>query len=150
MADGFNIHLEGVDEFTKALESAVVKANLANKVAITKAANIVKKTAQTALALRSHRKGTWSPSPPGDAPALVSGALRRSINVDITNSGFVTTAKIGPTIIYGRIQELGGPAGRGHSVHLPPRPYMAPSLEFSRPLMSTAFAESWSTIFTKL
>lgn len=149
MAD-FNIHLEGVDEFNAALRAAVEKANLANKVAITKAANIVKQTAQTALALRSHRKGTWSPSPPGDAPALVSGALRRSINVKLSGGLGTFKAEIGPTIVYGRIQELGGSAGRHHAVHLPPRPYMAPSLEYSKPLMAAAFNEAWSTVFTKL
>ena len=144
MAEGFSIHLEGLSEFNAALSEIVKSVDIATTLAVTKAGNVVKKNAQTGLALRSHPKGTWSPSPPGDAPALVTGALRRSITVKVSREGISgAKAEIGPTIIYGRIQELGGNAGRHGSVHLPPRPYMKPALEYSVPEMSRIYYEAW-------
>lgn len=149
MADGFSIHLEGISEFEGALSAIVASTELATRTAVVAAGNIVKKNAQTGLALRSHPRGTRTPSPPGDAPALVSGALRRSITVKVSTEGLTAKAEIGPTIIYGRIQELGGATGRGHAVHLPPRPYMKPALEFSMPEMSRVYYSAWEAAFRK-
>lgn len=75
------------------------------------------------------------------------GALENSILV-VINKATATEAEaeIGPTAIYGRIQELGGiitpvkakllswvnDAGErifAHMVHLPPRPYMRPAVD---------------------
>ena len=38
------------------------------------------------------------------------------------------TARVAPTTVYARIQELGGQAGRGHQSALPPRPYVSPAV----------------------
>jgi hypothetical protein len=107
------------------------------------------------LVATSHGKGSPTPSAPGSPPALVSGALKRSLRltpaVDI--GGNIAKASVVPLIIYARIQELGGTveakhtyvdkhgtvrqgylawgsgAGRhyAHSVTLPARPYMRPT-----------------------
>lgn len=98
-----------------------------------------------------HPPGTWTTSPRYvGPPAWVSGDLSRSIQ---SRSGVYTDswamASVGPYIVYGRIQELGGvithkTANWLHwvnldprtgewtswfrkSVYLPPRPYLEPA-----------------------
>lgn len=81
------------------------------------------------LSRSSHSRGTKTPSPPGSPPSLISGALRRSVITNPpTGGGGVWTAYGGPTIVYARIQEMGGRAGRGHRTVLPPRPYVRPAI----------------------
>lgn len=83
------------------------------------------------LSRYSHPRGTPTPSPAGEPPARVSGALARSIRADPARETgpdrWETT--VGPSIVYGRIQELGGVSGQGHRTVLPPRPYLAPALK---------------------
>lgn len=50
----------------------------------------------------------------------VSGGLRNSITYDADRNEL----RIGTNKIYGRIQQLGGEAGRGKKVTLPPRPFL--------------------------
>jgi hypothetical protein len=70
------------------------------------------------------------PSPAGSPPALQSGALRNSVMpMPPLISGLRTSVIVGGTVIYARIQELGGDAGINHSAHLPPRPYLKPAVE---------------------
>lgn len=98
----------------------------------------------TAALLRRlrHAPGTPTPSLPGEPPAMISGALARS--VDSTRAERVEiwtwSAQVGPTDppIYGRIQELGGVTGRGHRTRLPPRPYLSKAV---RELMDVGFYE---------
>ncbi|MFD0393333.1 hypothetical protein ACFQ3Z_15995 [Streptomyces nogalater] len=61
----------------------------------------------------------------------MTGTLRRSITVKgpaPLGTGR-WAASIGPTAVYGRIQELGGVTGRGGATELPPRPYVRPAYE---------------------
>ncbi len=87
-------------------------------------------------------------APVGDRPG--AGQLRRSINVKgPLPSVLGWEAKVGPTVIYGRQRELGGPifpvrakalhwvdaAGVGHlasHVYQHPEPYMKPGLAQTR------------------
>jgi phage virion morphogenesis protein len=48
------------------------------------------------------------------------GNLKNSINYEISGH----TLRIGTGIIYGRIHQLGGLAGRGHAARIPARPYL--------------------------
>ncbi|MBL7487077.1 hypothetical protein [Frankia sp. AgW1.1] len=75
-----------------------------------------------------HRRGTPTPSPKDHPPAPVSGTLRRGVEKQV-RVGYVD---VGPTVIYGRIQELGGTTGRGHRTTLPARPYVQPAFEASK------------------
>lgn len=80
---------------------------------------------------RSHARGTPTPSPPGQPPAKISGHLRdHIITVPARQAGahrFVAMA--GPDgVVYARIQEKGGVAGRNHASTLPPRPYVLPAV----------------------
>lgn len=74
-----------------------------------------------------------------------TGALANSIVVEVTSSGNTANADIGPTVIYGRIQELGGVIKPVHAkllhwvedgldifarvVHIPARPYLRPAVD---------------------
>jgi hypothetical protein len=82
------------------------------------------------LSLSSHGRGTPTPSPPGSPPSLITGALRRSVITEPPRGGGgLWSASGGPTIVYSRVQELGGRTGRGHRTVLPPRPYVRPAVE---------------------
>jgi hypothetical protein len=92
----------------------------------------------------THPRGTKTPSPPGQPPALATGTLRRSVRLEpATGSGPVARASVAPHTVYARIQELGGHIypvraralrwtedGTVHfarHVYLPERPYMRPT-----------------------
>jgi phage gpG-like protein len=88
----------------------------------------------TELSRYSHTRGTRTPSPPGEPPARVSGALARSIKTSPakeTEPGHWSSS-VGPRVVYGRIQELGGQSGRGRRTTTPPRPYLRPAVDRMR------------------
>lgn len=96
----------------------------------------VERQTKVNLALKSHKRGTPTPSLPGEPPALISGALRRSVKISGRGGRKgVYTGSVGPTMIYSRIQELGGVAGRNHRASLPARPYLKPAVLKSLPAM---------------
>ncbi|WP_369043512.1 hypothetical protein [Streptomyces sp. Midd1] len=110
---------------------ALLEADLqrATRVATAHAAHLAEAAIKQLLTTSSHAKGTPTPSAPGEPPSLVSGTLRRSMKVvGPVPAGFGRwLAEVGPTAVYGRIQELGGTAGRG--AELPARPYVMPAYE---------------------
>ena len=122
------IIMTGVAEFRRALDEMVARASEAASTAVTTGGHLIEAEAKRQLGLTSHTRGTRTPSAPGEPPALVSGTLRRSIKVTRPESKGPTgwTVSVGPTAVYGRIQELGGDVWNG--AVLPPRPYMEPSL----------------------
>lgn len=88
-----------------------------------------------------------------------TGNLANSIRVEVDAGADKATARIGPTAIYGRIQELGGTVrplnakelhwvdeGGAHhtakSVTLPARPYLAPAVEDNEDTILAAMGES--------
>jgi len=88
-----------------------------------------------------HARGTPTPAPPGNPPAVVTGTLRRSfVASEPERSGFGWSGQVYPTEVYARIQELGGVAGYAH---LPARPYMAPSLRIVKPLIEGIHVEEY-------
>ena len=140
--------VKGGMEFRAALD-AIVKANdAATRAATAKGAHLIEAETKKALTTYSHPKGTPTPSPPGRPPAIVTGQLRRSIKVEgPTRAGVATyQAKIGPTAIYGRIQELGGMTGRGHKTRLPPRPYLEPTVTrlITSGRLGEVYREAWT------
>jgi hypothetical protein len=99
---------------------------------------------QATLRSSSHPPGTRTPAGPGAPPSLVSGELRRSMKhtPPVAVGALSFSTRVYPTVIYARIQELGGTihahgrylhwidADGAHfvrSVTLPARPYMAPT-----------------------
>jgi hypothetical protein len=98
------------------------------------AANAMGRQAETEirrqLTKRSHPPGTPTPAPAGQPPAKVSGTLAGSVHAGLpqTAGGHRWIVEVGPRgIVYSRIQDQGGVAGRHHASTLPPRPYMQPA-----------------------
>jgi phage gpG-like protein len=102
------------------------------------------KTATAGLAsIYTHKRGTKTPSPPGDPVGRISGALVGSLLV--TDEGDMTSA-VGPTTRYGRVQELGGATGGWWPGTLPDRPYLRPGtkLVIVSGILSRIYVEHWA------
>lgn len=126
------------------MRQKVEAVDAATRDATGRGAHIIEGKIKMQLSMTSHQRGTPTPSQPGSPPSLVSGNLRRSITVEgPTGSGGHYEARIGPSIVYGRIQELGGDAGVNGSAHLPPRPYVAPGAAEAEPEVQAEFEQSW-------
>lgn len=139
-----HIILQGIGEFTAALTAVQAKQVAATGAATGKALHLIERRAKEKLAETSHKRGTPTPSAPGDPPSLVSGALRRSIQVEgpAPTGPISWEGRVGPTIEYGRIQELGGQAG--HAT-LPARPYLSPAFDDVMPEIAEIYAEAWAS-----
>ncbi|WP_051694163.1 phage virion morphogenesis protein [Desulfohalovibrio reitneri] len=66
----------------------------------------------------------WEPSTrarrTGGQTLSDSGTLRKSVHVEAGRDG----VEVGTDLVYALIHQLGGRAGRNHSVQLPARPYL--------------------------
>lgn len=140
------IIFEGIAEALAAIEEMVLRQHAATRAATAKALHLVERETKSELSKNSHRRGTPSPAGPGEPPALVTGNLRRSISVTGPDPKGVGTweGRVGPTAVYGRIQELGGRTGRSHAVNLPPRPYLQPTIERLHDDIARIFYEAWA------
>lgn len=138
-----HIVLQGLTAFTGALTAVQAKQVAATGAATRKALHLIERKTKEKLAETSHKRGTPTPSAPGDPPSLVSGALRRSIQVEgpAPTGPIGWEGKVGPTMEYARIQELGGTAG---GAELPARPYQAPALADAMPEIAEIYAEAWA------
>lgn len=140
-----SVFWEGAKEFQRAMDETIAKQAAAAREALALSAHEVEKQVKQQLTTTSHAKGEPTPSAPGEPPSLVSGKLRQSVTVDGPKTVGPNSweAKVGPTMIYGRIQELGGDTGRGGATHLPPRPYVMPGLQAAKDFMVEAFRKAW-------
>jgi hypothetical protein len=122
------VHITGLSQLNGALAALEHDLQRATRLATAHAAHLAEAAIKQMLTTSSHPKGTPTPSAPGEPPSLITGTLRRSIKVTgPVPAGFGRwLAEVGPTAVYGRVQELGGPAG--YAV-LPPRPYVQPAYE---------------------
>ncbi len=147
-----DIRVDGVEEWAAAVDALLARTAAATDKAVDDGVALIANAAQQNLTYFSHPPGTPTPSAPGEPPALISGALRRSIKTRRTKSGpTLYEGRVGPTIIYGRIQELGGRLGRNprHAMwraggFLPPRPYFRPAVAGARPKIQALFRDAWA------
>lgn len=140
----FRLEVRGLQQIPEALTRKAAALEVATRVATGLAAHIVERHTKDLLRRTVHKRHTPTPSQPGEPPARVSGDLGRSISVaGPTGVAGTFRASVGPTMIYGRIQELGGVTGRGHASHLPARPYLRPALDASREEITTLFFTAW-------
>lgn len=131
--------------FESALKEWQLRQKLAGAAALKESADLLQSETRKALSLRAHQKGTKTPSAPGQPPAYISGALAESVQIQGPNAipgGF--EARIGPTIVYARIQELGGVTGRGHQTRIPARPYLDPTVRENLDEIALIFYSAWS------
>jgi len=142
------IVLHGVEQFAAAATAKVAQMKAATRLATGTALHLIERRAKQTLGERSHQRGTPTPSGPGQPPALITGNLRRSISVsgpDAIGSDR-WRGQVGPTAVYGRVQELGGATGRGI---LPARPYLRPAYEESREEIRALFEAAWTKAILK-
>jgi phage gpG-like protein len=144
--------VEGGDAFHEALAAWASRMGAATEAAVEEAADTLVTTTQGNLSHAgtyrppSARPGSPMSSEPGTPPALQSGYLRDRILKILEgeiDSG-VYQARVYPSTVYARIQELGGVAGKGHRSHLPARPYFEVSIDECRGEMRSAFVAGWS------
>lgn len=130
MAEVVGFYLDGAGPFKDAIDALIKTADAGSRRAANNAALKVASRTQRKLTTSTHKKGTPTPSRPGEPPSLVTGTLRRSVKVvpAVPVGGGAWQAQVGPTVVYARIQELGGATGRGGAVRLPARPYLGPSV----------------------
>ncbi len=136
--------VEGAEEFAAALDALQQRMHSATRKATKDGITLLQRRAHGRLSRYYHPPNTPTPSPPGEPPARITGHLRGSLSPTgpvPTGGGF--TGTLGPTAVYARIQELGGRAGRNHSVTLPPRPYLAPTVRDSRNDIRRQYVEAW-------
>jgi len=94
--------------------------------ALEEACNLVEKSAKESIGL------VPSPSPPGHAPASVTGTLKARITHRIDKKTMI--GQVGTNLEYARRLELGfvGIDAKGRKYDQAPRPYLRPALEKNR------------------
>ncbi|MFJ4787559.1 hypothetical protein [Streptomyces sp. NPDC088794] len=141
------VQIVGLSQFNAQMIALERDIQRATRIATAHAAHLAEAAIKEMLTTSSHPKGTPTPSAPGDPPSLVTGTLRRSIKVvgPVPVGWGRWLAEVGPTAVYGRVQELGGPAGRG--AELPPRPYVQPAYErlVTTGQIWTVYHHAWRT-----
>ncbi len=147
MAD-VSAHLDGVPQVLTALLGMVEQARQDTPQQLDKALNSVALQQKTLLSLGWHPPNTPTGSAPGTPPWRISGHLRDSVTVRraAPTGPDSWEGQVGPTAIYGRIQELGGVTGAGHRTTLPPRPSLAPAWAIVRPSVRFEFTATWGDI----
>lgn len=137
--------MSGGPEWRAALHAKGTAVVRATRTATRQARIVLEREEKATLRLRSHRRGTVTPSPPGEPPAKISGHLARSVKgrgPRMVRRG-VWLAEVGPTAVYSRIQELGGDTGRNHRTHLPARPFVKPTTRAQMRRIHDLYKHAW-------
>jgi phage gpG-like protein len=138
---------EGVEPFKAAIDAMIKFADEGSRRAANNAAKAVASRTQRKLTTSSHKKGTPTPSQPGEPPSLITGQLRRSTKIVPAVPIFTGAwqSSVGPTAAYARVQELGGTTGRSGATRLPARPYLGPTVRemISSGELWMAFRSGW-------
>lgn len=124
-----------------ALERKGIAVDAATRQATTRSIHIVERAVKRTLRTYTHPEGTPTPAPPGGPPALVTGTLARSQRVTPTGRAGGRgrwKAKTGPTVAYGRAQELGYRPG-----NLPARPYQKPTTRRQLATIRATYRAAW-------
>lgn len=142
--------LHNLDAFDASFDELTAALAAATGPATARAAHLVEGRVKRKLKLKAHKKGTKTPSAPGEPPSTVTGALARSESVEGPEEiGFGHyVAAVGPTVSYGRIQELGGTAGKGSN--LPARPSLFPTVDESGKDIERIASEAWRKVLNEM
>lgn len=142
------ITLRGLDEAIAALKAMEAKVDRGTADAVYAGGHAIQHQARVNLGKRSHARGTPTPSPRGEPPARIDGTLWSSVKVGLPHpdglSGWM--CEISSGLVYSRIQETGGWAGRGLRSYLPPRPYLGPAVDtaVASGLIKSSFETAWA------
>lgn len=140
---GFRVQVTGVDAIIRGLERA--NPGLNRKIttdALVESALLVTR----AGAQRHIRRGGGGPPRPNILTSR-TGALRRSYSQQgssLDKSGLPNKIAAGSNLVYSRIHELGGRAGRGRLSRIPKRPVLAPALAEESPNFPRIFEKHWA------
>lgn len=145
------ISTDGAD-WRKAIDLLELRVDRATRQGSAQAAHIVERAVKRRLSVFSHPPGTPTPSQAGwgAPPAQVTGALMRSVHASSTRRRRrgVYDVEVGPTVVYARIQELGGRAGRNRTVRLASRPYQKPATRAELVKIRSAYVHNWREAIT--
>lgn len=106
------------------------------------AIRLIERSTRAYLSMRGHPAGTPTPAPPGSPPAMVSGALMRSVRASrVRRAGGKGRfwAQSGPRTAYGRAQELGYPPR-----HLAGRPFQKPVTRRQLAKIRRIYRDGWA------
>jgi hypothetical protein len=139
---GFEIRVEGADQLKTALADWRKRTEDATQDALKASSTVVQDQIQGNLIRRFYPPS----SPPGEPPASRTGYLFDRVlkRFDGQISAGVYKARVFPSTVYARIQELGGVTGRGHRTRLPPRPYVQPAVDAVRDRVRQLFIDAWT------
>lgn len=127
------------DALLDALQAWGERVQEATQAAAHEAAEDVREAIQDNL-----RRSHYPPaSEPGEPPAWRTGYLHDSVYVRVLSTEGGWQARIYPSTVYARIQELSGRAGREHRSFLPARPYVSPARDATIPRVGQRFADAW-------
>ena len=131
-----------VEAFTGALRGWGERAHQATKDGVQEAGSRLKDVIRDALGRSEYPPA----SDPGTPPARRSGALQDAVFQRTVELAGGYQERVYPSLVYARIHELSGWAGKGHRSFLPKRPYVQPSLDAFRddfrPIMIDAWREA--------
>ncbi len=141
-----NIKLLGVQKVTDRISHILQGKHSRFGRALTKVAIQVESTAKREGFRKGSKKARGESKaargaklrPAGDVLTSRTGRLRGSITHRVDRAGL--RAWIGTNVIYARIHELSGRAGRGRASFIPARPYLQPAVESNRALIAQLFA----------
>src|SRR5207302_11458831 len=74
--------------------------------------------------LTKGRVSTKSALTPGRMILILSGRLKNSVTTEAAVTIEGNTMSLGSNLVYARIQQMGGRAGRHHASQIPARPYL--------------------------
>lgn len=142
------IHAEiDIREWDLALRAMQVRIWRATFQATQQGMYLIERNVKMYLRTFTHPRGTPTPSPRGGPPALVTGNLIRSWRNEPVREGikpWTLHGGGGPTAVYARIHELSGQTGRGHTTHIPKRPYVRPMVLASRRGVRRIYVGYWT------
>lgn len=140
------VEIGGIQAAKGQLKALERELRAAAKHGVQRSMDTVERAIKNKLREKTHPRNTQTPSAPGEPPALITGAMMRSVrgNAPRWTDRNTVVGRVAPHVVQSRIQELGGVTGRGHRTHLPPRPYVSPAVAERRDTVRRIFEQEFA------